>query len=57
MEVQTDKTDSVEISINAKGLMSGKVKCYAKTSEEAMKLATTRAAELKAMIGENNVSK
>ena len=36
VEVQVDQPNSVEISVNAKGQFSGKVKAYAKTIEEAM---------------------
>ena len=37
---------SVEISINAKGLWSGKVKAYADTVEEAQQLALSKANDL-----------
>ena len=54
-EIETkDKTNSVEISINAKGLFSGKVKVYAETIEEAMTKALAKAAELEVLIGEKN---
>lgn len=45
---------SVEISVNQKGIFSGKVKCYAATPEEAMKLATAKSAELEILIKEKN---
>lgn len=34
-ELQTEKLQSVEISVNAKGLRSFKIKVYAETIEEA----------------------
>ena len=49
-----EKLNSVEISINAKGQFSGKVKVYADTINEAMKLATLKAGELEIIIKEKN---
>ena len=49
-----EKTDSVEISVSQKGFFSGKVKCYGKTIDEAMKQATEKAAELEKIISEKN---
>ena len=45
---------SVEISINAKGLWSAKVKAYADTLEEAVKLAEQKAVELESKINSRN---
>lgn len=45
---------SVEISINAKGLWSGKVKAYADTVEEAQELALEKASTLETKIVEKN---
>lgn len=50
----SERPDSCEISINAKGLFSGKVKCYAGTLEEAMKEALRKAAELEVLIKTKN---
>jgi len=49
-----EKLNSVEISINAKGQFSGKVKVYADTINEAMQLATLKAGELEIIIKEKN---
>ncbi len=53
-EKQVEQPHSVEISINAKGQFSGKVKCYATTPEEAMMQAKAKADELEALIKEKN---
>lgn len=53
-EVHTSQS-SVEISINAKGQWSGKVKAYADTVEEAMQLADTKAVVLESRISEKNI--
>lgn len=45
---------SVEISINAKGLWSGKVKAYADTVEEAQTLALSKADDLNEKIVSKN---
>jgi len=42
--------NSCEISINAKGLMSGSVKVYAETIEEAKEKALTKANEIRELI-------
>ena len=42
-----EKPNSCEISINAKGQYSGKIKVYAETIEEANKLAFDKALERK----------
>ena len=52
-EVHTSQS-SVEISINAKGQWSGKVKAYANTVEEAMTLADSKASALETRITEKN---
>lgn len=56
-EDQTDQPNSVEISINAKGVYSGKVKCYSKTIGEAYSDAVAKAAELEALIKQKNQDK
>jgi len=53
-EAYVERPDSVEVSINAKGMWSGSVKCYAITIEEAMKKALLKAAELEQVIREKN---
>ena len=54
-EIAIDKQNSVEISINAKGDFSGKVKVYATTPEEAMLQTQAKANELENYIkGKNN---
>lgn len=45
---------SVEMSINAKGQFSGKVKCYGSTPEEAMQRTSGLAKQLEALIKEKN---
>tara|TARA_B100001250_G_C19800602_1_gene790869 strand:+ start:1419 stop:1601 length:183 start_codon:yes stop_codon:yes gene_type:complete len=45
---------SVELSVNAKGLWSGKVKVYADTIEEAFQLAEEKATTLSQKIEERN---
>ena len=45
---------SVEISINAKGLWSGKVKAYADTVDEAQELALLKANDLNTKIVAKN---
>jgi len=49
-----EKPNSVEISINAKGQFSGKIKVYAETIEEAMKLSCEKAVEIEKIIKEKN---
>lgn len=53
-EIELDRPNSVEISINAKGNYSAKIKCYAETSEEAMKNCTEKAKEMEMLIKEKN---
>ena len=54
-ETQTlEKPNSCEISINAKGAWSGKVKVYAETIEEAREKALKYAGELDVLIKEKN---
>lgn len=53
LEQQPDQ-NSVEISINAKGKYSGKIKVYAKTSEEAMNDALQKAKQLEELIKVKN---
>ena len=49
-EKTVEQPHSVEISINAKGQYSGKVKVYATTITEAMKLSKEKAEELEALV-------
>lgn len=49
-----EEPNSTEISINAKGQYSGKVKAYSKTLEEAYNLALNKAKELEKLIKEKN---
>lgn len=48
---------SVELSVNAKGLWSGKVKVYADTIEEAFTLAEEKATTLSQQIEAKNNGK
>ena len=48
---------SVELSVNAKGLWSGKVKVYADTIEEAFTLAEQKASVMAYAIEEKNNGK
>ena len=58
METMTKEVNqsqsSVEISINAKGLWSGKVKAYADTVDEAQELALLKANDLNTKIVAKN---
>lgn len=54
IEQTIERLNSVEISINAKGQFSGKVKAYGVTVEEAMEQCTKKAAELEIIIKEKN---
>ncbi len=54
VEKEIEQPNSVEISINAKGLYSAKCKIYSKTIDEAMKQATEKAKELEILIKEKN---
>jgi len=45
---------SVKLSMNAKGLISGEVKCYAETPEEALSKATKILKDMEVMIREKN---
>ncbi len=53
-KVIAEKPHSVEISVNAKGQYSGKVKVYAGTIDEAMKLSLLKAKELEIIISQKN---
>jgi hypothetical protein len=57
MEDQTDQPNSVEISINAKGVYSGKVKSYSKILSEAYSEAVIKATELEELIRQKNKNK
>lgn len=50
----TEKVNSCEVSINAKGMWSGKVKVYAETINEAMEKALLKATELESLIKRKN---
>jgi len=50
----TEKPNSCEISINAQGKYSGKVKAYAATVEEAVELAVVKAQQLETLIKQKN---
>lgn len=53
-EAVKEQPHSVEISINAKGQYSGKVKVYGQTPEEAMSICLKRAEELDNLIKTKN---
>ena len=53
-KVITEKPHSVEISVNAKGQYSGKVKVYAESIEKAMELSLLKAKELDIVIAGRN---
>lgn len=54
-EIIKEQPNSVEISINAKGQYSGKVKCYSDTIENAYIKANEYALKLETLIkGKNN---
>lgn len=53
-EQATEQPNSCEISINAKGQWSGKVKVYAETINDAIALAFTKAQELNDEIKKHN---
>ena len=52
--IDIDRIDSCELSINAKGLYSGKVKVYAEHAEDAMFEAKRLAEQLRKHIKEVN---
>lgn len=49
-EIAVEQPHSVEISVNAKGLFSGKVKVYASTPDEALKECTRLAKDVEDLI-------
>ena len=53
-ETVGEEPNSVEISINAKGQYSGKVKVYKDTINDAMTLAIAKAQELEELIKQKN---
>jgi len=53
-EQTEEQPNSVEISVNAKGQYSGKVKVYAKTINDAYILAVNKAKELEELIKTKN---
>ena len=52
--VNVEQPNSCEISINAKGQWSGKVKVYGSTIDHAMKSALTKATDLEQVIQNKN---
>jgi len=57
MEITTDTPEqphSVKISINAKLIMSGELKVYSDSPDEAMRIAFEKAEELKTKIAKQN---
>jgi len=54
VEIPIERPNSVEISINAKGMWSGKVKVYADTLDEAFNKALYKATELAGIIAKQN---
>ena len=56
-DIKTDTPEqphSVKISINAKLMMSGELKIYSATPDEAMRIAFEKAEELKTKIEQQN---
>lgn len=53
-EQKIEQQNSCEISINAKGQFSGKVKAYGHTLEEAMTTTLAHAMQLEILIKEKN---
>ena len=51
---EVEEPNSCEISVNAKGLFSGKVKVYAETIEVAISLAFLKSEELEKLIKTKN---
>lgn len=49
-----EKPNSVEISVNAKGQMSGKLKVYSEKIDDAMNEAKTKAIDLKNWMNEQS---
>ena len=56
VEKSIEQQNSVEISVNAKQMFSGKVKVYAETIESAMEQAVKKANELQQLINMKNNS-
>ena len=54
VQPNTEQPNSVEISINAKLMYSGKVKCYGKTISDAMEQAVIKAEQLEQLIKKKN---
>lgn len=51
---QSERPDSCELSINAKGQYSGKVKVYAETIDEALQRCIEKAGEVEQLIRAKN---
>jgi len=54
IEKEIEQPHSFEIAYNAKGQVSGKVKCYGKTPEEAMERALKLSEELYKLVKVKN---
>jgi len=54
MEKEIEQQHSVEISVNAKGLFSGKVKCYGSTPEEAYEKTIELSKKLEELVVRKN---
>ena len=55
MTAIVEQPNSTEISINAKGMWSGSVKCYGITADDAFQSALIKALALQKIIRDNNV--
>lgn len=53
-EIEIEKPNSCEISINAKGQFSGKIKVYAETIDKAYNEAILKAEQLEVFIKKKN---
>jgi len=54
IESEVEQPNSVEISVNAKGQFSGKVKVYSETIEDAFNKAIKKSEELEKFIKKKN---
>ena len=53
-EKQIEQPHSVEFSMNAKGQLSAKVKCYGTSPEDAMEKALKQLSDVEALIKDKN---
>lgn len=53
-EISVEQQQSVEISVNAKGQYSGKVKCYDNNLDTAYQKAVDKALQLESLINTKN---